>query len=179
MEQRILKQDGYLDVGDDSSNDGVLPGGAPVFEIRNIVYHPQLNVLLAFGVNNLVKVLDVNSGVTLQTYQLSTNGKQRKHQNAPAAAVAHYMHTYIDVYMFRKIDHTDAQVIPHTHTVTHAQTSIYCIVFCKCCVCVRLTSIYIYSNICVRKYICMYRFVCVVVCSLDKRLVYALRIPSN
>lgn len=78
MEQRILKQDGYLDVGDDSSNDGVLPGGAPVFEIRNIVYHPQLNVLLAFGVNNLVKVLDVNSGVTLQTYQLSTNGKQRK-----------------------------------------------------------------------------------------------------
>ncbi|XP_064535866.1 baculoviral IAP repeat-containing protein 6 isoform X5 [Drosophila montana] len=73
MEQRILKQDGYLDVGDDSSNDGVLPGGAPVFEIRNIVYHPQLNVLLAFGVNNLVKVLDVNSGVILQTYQLSTN----------------------------------------------------------------------------------------------------------
>lgn len=119
MEQRILKQDGYLDVGDDSSNDGVLPGGAPVFEIRNIVYHPQLNVLLAFGVNNLVKVLDVNSGVTLQTYQLSTNGKQRKHQNA--AAAAHYMHTYIDVYMFRKIDHTDAQVIPHTHTHAHTR----------------------------------------------------------
>ncbi|XP_062126380.1 baculoviral IAP repeat-containing protein 6 isoform X3 [Drosophila sulfurigaster albostrigata] len=75
MEQRILKQDGYLDVGDDSSNDAVLPGGAPLFEIRNVVYHPQLNVLLAFGVNNLVKVLDVNSGVTLQTYQLSTNAE--------------------------------------------------------------------------------------------------------
>ncbi|XP_017867118.1 PREDICTED: baculoviral IAP repeat-containing protein 6 isoform X9 [Drosophila arizonae] len=79
MEQRILKQDGYLDVGDDSSNDGVLPGGAPVFEIRNIVYHPHLNVLLAFGVNNLVKVLDVNSGVILQTYQLSTNADNLIH----------------------------------------------------------------------------------------------------
>jgi len=78
MEQRILKHDGYLDVGDDSSNDAVLPGGAPLFEIRNIAYHPQLNVLLAFGVNNLVKVLDVNSGVTLQTYQLSTNGKKQE-----------------------------------------------------------------------------------------------------
>lgn len=103
-------------MGDDSSNDGVLPGGAPVFEIRNIVYHPQLNVLLAFGVNNLVKVLDVNSGVTLQSYQLSTNGKQRKHQNA--AAAAHYMHTYIHVYMFRKSDHTDAHIIPHTQSYT-------------------------------------------------------------
>ncbi|TDG43863.1 hypothetical protein AWZ03_009727 [Drosophila navojoa] len=79
MEQRILKQDGYLDVGDDSSNDGVLPGGAPVFEIRNIAYHPHLNVLLAFGVNNLVKVLDVNSGVILQTYQLSTNAENLIH----------------------------------------------------------------------------------------------------
>ncbi|KAH8417362.1 hypothetical protein KR222_009764, partial [Zaprionus bogoriensis] len=82
MEQRILKQDGYLDVGDDSSNDGVLPGGNAqirLFEIRNIVYHPQLNVLLAFGVNNLVKVLDVNSGVTLQTYQLSTNAESIIH----------------------------------------------------------------------------------------------------
>ncbi|XP_034488815.1 baculoviral IAP repeat-containing protein 6 [Drosophila innubila] len=75
MEQRILKHDGYLDMGDDSCNDAVLPRGARLFEIRNIVYHPQLNVLLAFGVNNLVKVLDVNSGVTLQTYQLSTNAE--------------------------------------------------------------------------------------------------------
>ncbi|XP_030370289.1 baculoviral IAP repeat-containing protein 6 isoform X2 [Scaptodrosophila lebanonensis] len=68
-EQRTLKQDGYLDVGDDND----VPGGFPPFEMRNILYHPHLNVLLAFGVNNLVKVLDVNSGVILQTYQLSTN----------------------------------------------------------------------------------------------------------
>lgn len=96
MEQRILKQDGYLDVGDDSSNDGVLPGGAPLFEIRNIVYHPHLNVLLAFGVNNLIKVLDVNSGVTLQTYQLSTNGKC-KHQimQQPQQQFTTYVHIYM------------------------------------------------------------------------------------
>ncbi|EDW37820.1 GL13174 [Drosophila persimilis] len=70
-EQRILKQDGYLDVGDNS--------GAPArpFEMRNIVYHPQLNVLLLFGCNNVVKVLDVNSGVVLQTYKLSKNGKRQ------------------------------------------------------------------------------------------------------
>ncbi|XP_015038690.2 baculoviral IAP repeat-containing protein 6 isoform X3 [Drosophila pseudoobscura] len=72
-EQRILKQDGYLDVGDNS--------GAPArpFEMRNIVYHPQLNVLLLFGFNNVVKVLDVNSGVVLQTYKLSKNGESVVH----------------------------------------------------------------------------------------------------
>lgn len=141
MEQRILKHDGYLDMGDDSCNDTVLPGGAPLFEIRNIVYHPQLNVLLAFGVNNLVKVLDVKSGVTLQTYQLSTNGKQQ-----PTTCV----HTFM--YRTQKICYTDAQIRIQIHT----QMSIYCNVFCK----FRLYSLDFYKHAYIHFYIhisvCMY-----------------------
>ncbi|XP_070142867.1 dual E2 ubiquitin-conjugating enzyme/E3 ubiquitin-protein ligase BIRC6 isoform X3 [Drosophila kikkawai] len=60
--KRVLKQDGYLELPD-----------AP-FKMRNILYHPQLNVLLLFDCGNLVKVLDANSGVILQTYVLGTNG---------------------------------------------------------------------------------------------------------
>lgn len=61
-EQRILKQDGYLDVGN-------------AVESRNIAYHPHLNVILVFDYSNQVKILDVHSGVILQTYKLGGNGK--------------------------------------------------------------------------------------------------------
>ncbi|XP_037726370.1 baculoviral IAP repeat-containing protein 6 isoform X3 [Drosophila subpulchrella] len=67
-QQRVLKQDGYLDLGDCNS------APARPFEMRNVVYHPQLNVLLLFDNGSTVKVLDANSGVILQTYQLSSNG---------------------------------------------------------------------------------------------------------
>lgn len=63
-QKRVLKQDGYLE----------LPG-APC-KMRNVLYHPQLNVLLLFDCGNLVKVLDANSGVILQTYVLGTNGEE-------------------------------------------------------------------------------------------------------
>ncbi|XP_067616443.1 baculoviral IAP repeat-containing protein 6 isoform X2 [Eurosta solidaginis] len=59
-EQRVLKQDGYLDVGS-------------VEESRNIAYHPHLNVILVFDSSNQVKILDVHSGVILQTYNLGGN----------------------------------------------------------------------------------------------------------
>uniref|UniRef100_W8AIN7 Dual E2 ubiquitin-conjugating enzyme/E3 ubiquitin-protein ligase BIRC6 n=1 Tax=Ceratitis capitata TaxID=7213 RepID=W8AIN7_CERCA len=59
-EQRVLKQDGYLDVGN-------------VEESRNIAYHPHLNVILVFDSSNQVKILDVHSGVILQTYNLGGN----------------------------------------------------------------------------------------------------------
>ncbi|XP_070137301.1 dual E2 ubiquitin-conjugating enzyme/E3 ubiquitin-protein ligase BIRC6 isoform X1 [Drosophila bipectinata] len=86
QQQRVLKQDGYLDVGEGTDGGGGVggvgggagggSGGTPSrpFEMRNVVYHPQLNVLLLFGQGNTVKVLDANSGVILQTYQLGTNG---------------------------------------------------------------------------------------------------------
>ncbi|KMZ04446.1 baculoviral IAP repeat-containing protein 6 isoform X6 [Drosophila simulans] len=67
-QQRVLKQDGYLDLGDCNS------APSRPFEMRNVVYHPQLNVLLLFDNGSTVKVLDANSGVILQTYQLSSNG---------------------------------------------------------------------------------------------------------
>ncbi|XP_036324883.1 baculoviral IAP repeat-containing protein 6 isoform X2 [Rhagoletis pomonella] len=63
-EQRILKQDGYLDVGN-------------VVESRNIAYHPHLNVILVFDSSNQVKILDVHSGVILQTYKLGGNDVDR------------------------------------------------------------------------------------------------------
>lgn len=68
-QQRVLKQDGYLDLGDCNS------APSRPFEMRNVVYHPQLNVLLLFDNGSTVKVLDANSGVILQTYHLSSNGK--------------------------------------------------------------------------------------------------------
>ncbi|XP_058811824.1 baculoviral IAP repeat-containing protein 6 isoform X3 [Topomyia yanbarensis] len=51
-----LKEDGYLNVDTDS--------------VR-IVYHPFLNVILVFTRSSEVKVLDVNSGVILQSYRIS------------------------------------------------------------------------------------------------------------
>lgn len=55
-DQWLLKEDGYLRIDAD---------------IKNIVYHPILNVLLVFTKTNEVKVLDVNSGVILQSCCLS------------------------------------------------------------------------------------------------------------
>lgn len=51
-----LKKDGYLNVD---------------VAARNIVYHPHLNVILIFTKYGDVKVLDVNSGVILQSCHLS------------------------------------------------------------------------------------------------------------
>lgn len=51
-----LKEDGYLNVDTES--------------VR-IVYHPFLNVILVFTRAGEVKVLDVNSGVILQSYRVS------------------------------------------------------------------------------------------------------------
>ncbi|XP_068153762.1 baculoviral IAP repeat-containing protein 6 isoform X3 [Drosophila tropicalis] len=74
-EQRSLKQDGYLDVGTNcDSGSGSEAEARPSFEMRNIVYHSQLNVLLLFGMDNVLKIMDVNSGVILQTHQLGSNG---------------------------------------------------------------------------------------------------------
>ncbi|XP_062702655.1 baculoviral IAP repeat-containing protein 6 isoform X3 [Aedes albopictus] len=53
-----LKEDGYLNVDTES--------------VR-IVYHPFLNVILVFTRAGEVKVLDVNSGVILQSYRVSEN----------------------------------------------------------------------------------------------------------
>ncbi|KQS39321.1 uncharacterized protein Dere_GG17289, isoform C [Drosophila erecta] len=72
-QQRVLKQDGYLDLGDCNS------APSRPFEMRNVVYHPQLNVLLLFDNGSTVKVLDANSGVILQTYQLNSNGDSIVH----------------------------------------------------------------------------------------------------
>lgn len=70
--------DGGGGVGGVGGGAGGGSGGTPSrpFEMRNVVYHPQLNVLLLFGQGNTVKVLDANSGVILQTYQLGANGEQ-------------------------------------------------------------------------------------------------------
>ncbi|XP_058461839.1 baculoviral IAP repeat-containing protein 6 isoform X2 [Malaya genurostris] len=57
-----LKEDGYLNVDSDSVG---------------IVYHPFLNVILVFTRSSEVKVLDVNSGVILQSYQISDTYRPR------------------------------------------------------------------------------------------------------
>lgn len=55
-DQWVLKEDGYLNVE---------------CETHKILYHPNLNVILVFTTaNNVVKVLDVNSGVVLQSCSL-------------------------------------------------------------------------------------------------------------
>lgn len=51
-----LKEDGYLNVDTES--------------VR-IVYHPFLNVILVFARSGEIKVLDVNSGIILQSYRIS------------------------------------------------------------------------------------------------------------
>lgn len=54
----LLKEDGYLNV--DST-------------VKQIVYHPSLNVILICTDLEIVHVLDVNSGVLLQSSRLSGN----------------------------------------------------------------------------------------------------------
>lgn len=54
----LLKEDGYLNVDT---------------ECKNIVYHPNLNVLLITTGNGQVYVFDVNFGVILQRSCLSGN----------------------------------------------------------------------------------------------------------
>ncbi|XP_053681780.1 baculoviral IAP repeat-containing protein 6 isoform X2 [Sabethes cyaneus] len=61
-DEQWLKEDGYLNVDTES--------------VR-IVYHPFLNVILVFTQLGEVKVLDVNSGVILQSYQISSNHPPR------------------------------------------------------------------------------------------------------
>ncbi|KAK5648597.1 hypothetical protein RI129_003489 [Pyrocoelia pectoralis] len=53
----VLKEDGYLNAAT---------------EIKKIVYHPSLNVILICINSGIVRVLDVNSGVVLQASYLST-----------------------------------------------------------------------------------------------------------
>lgn len=55
----LLKEDGYLNVDTPS---------------YNIIYHPSLNVILVFTKSGEVIVLDVNSGVILQS-SLLLSGK--------------------------------------------------------------------------------------------------------
>ena len=88
-DQRILKQDGYLDVGGLAVGAVSIDSGSLVksstsnknsiseemrVQTTSIVYHPNLNVILVFDSINQIKVLDVHSGVILQTYHLG-NGK--------------------------------------------------------------------------------------------------------
>lgn len=52
----VLKEDGYLNVD---------------IALKRIVYHPSLNVILICTDLEVVHVLDVNSGVVLQSSRLS------------------------------------------------------------------------------------------------------------
>ncbi|XP_055678936.1 baculoviral IAP repeat-containing protein 6 isoform X3 [Lutzomyia longipalpis] len=56
-----LKEDGYLNVDADSTH---------------IFYHPNLNVILVFTKTGDVKVIDVNSGVILQSCPLAADGEK-------------------------------------------------------------------------------------------------------
>lgn len=89
---RILKQDGYLDVGSLTRGAAAAAAGAGAstgtsaspaateldemfIETRSILYIPNLNIICIFDNINQIKILDVHSGVILQTYQLG-NGKK-------------------------------------------------------------------------------------------------------
>lgn len=52
----LLNEDGYLNADTD---------------IKEIIYHPTLNVILICTNSGIVRVLDVNSGVVLQSSYLS------------------------------------------------------------------------------------------------------------
>lgn len=56
----LLSEDGYLKVDTD---------------VKEIIYHPSLNIILICTNSGIVRVLDVNSGVILQSTDLS--GKQQ------------------------------------------------------------------------------------------------------
>lgn len=57
-DQWSLKPDGCLYVG---------PLGS---QVTDIIFHSNLNVMLVFGQSNGLKVLDINSGVILQSTEL-------------------------------------------------------------------------------------------------------------
>ena len=52
-EQWLLKEDGYLNVD--------------TLSVKNIIYHPNLNIILVLTKDGFIKILDVNSGVILQS----------------------------------------------------------------------------------------------------------------
>lgn len=52
----LLSEDGYLKVDTD---------------VKEIIYHPSLNIILICTNSGIVRVLDVNSGVILQSTDLS------------------------------------------------------------------------------------------------------------
>lgn len=56
----LLSEDGYLKVDTD---------------VKEIIYHPSLNIILICTNSGIVRVLDVNSGVILQSTDLS--GKEQ------------------------------------------------------------------------------------------------------
>lgn len=56
----VLNEDGYLNVDT---------------EVKDIIYHPSLNVILICTPSGMVQVLDVNSGVILQSSSLSGSKK--------------------------------------------------------------------------------------------------------
>lgn len=56
VEPWLLYEDGYLNINTN---------------IKEIVYHPSLNVILISSVSGIVHVLDVNSGVILLTSSLA------------------------------------------------------------------------------------------------------------
>lgn len=64
-DQWVLNEDGYLNVDTD---------------VKEIIYHPSLNVILIIAPSGVVRVLDVNSGVILQTSSLSGSSKNDSEQ---------------------------------------------------------------------------------------------------
>lgn len=66
----LLKEDGYLNVDPN---------------LKQIIYHPSLNVILICTDLEIVHVLDVNSGVVLQSSRLS--GKYPSHETAVPSPV--------------------------------------------------------------------------------------------
>lgn len=69
-----LKEDGYLNADTD---------------LKKIVYHPPLNVILICTNSGIVRVLDVNSGVILQSSCLSGNSSRAmlEYQNNTSSRV--------------------------------------------------------------------------------------------
>lgn len=65
-DQWLLKEDGYLNADTD---------------LNRIVYHPSLNVILICTKTGVVRVLDVNSGVVLQSSRLTGKKSVRTGRN--------------------------------------------------------------------------------------------------
>lgn len=60
----LLNEDGYLNIDSD---------------IKEIIYHPPLNVIIICTSSGIVRVLDVNSGVILQSSYLSGTPQNLSH----------------------------------------------------------------------------------------------------